>query len=232
MKNPSLTPSSPYQCSFRTSLVGTTLSLAMLFAASSSFAASLPTLGTASLFGVLGASTVTSTGNSIVTGDLGVSPGAAVTGFPPGVVTGSIYQGVASNAGPAEANALLAYNDAAGQVCDTDLTGQDLGGLTLSPGVYCFDTSAQLTGTLTLDFLNDPTSVFIFQMGSTLTTASESKVITVNGSPDCDQIFWQVGSSATFGQNTAFMGNVLALASISATAGASNDGGSTRLRAP
>ncbi|MFN2374985.1 MAG: ice-binding family protein, partial [Candidatus Binatia bacterium] len=182
-------------------------------------------MGTAANFAVLGASAVTNTGGSIVTGDLGVSPGTAVTGFPPGSVTGTIYTGVLSPAGTAQADALIAYNDAAGQACDTDLTGQNLGGLTLTPGVYCFDTSAQLTGTLTLDFQGDSNAVFIFQIGSTLTTASNAVVTTINGSPSCNNVVWQVGSSATLGSGTAFFGNILALASITVNTGASSDGG-------
>ena len=187
-------------------------------------AASVPALGTAANFAVLGASTVTNIGATIVTGDLGVSPGSAVTGFPPGAVTGSIYVGVASTAGPAQADALTAYNDAAGQVCDTNLTGVDLGGMTLTPGVYCFDTSAQLTGDLTLDFLGDSTAAFIFQTGSTLTTASNATVVAINGSPSCSNVTWQIGSSATLGSGTAFFGNILALASVTATTGVSSAG--------
>lgn len=187
-------------------------------------AAVRPPLGSAAAFAVLGATTVTNTGPTVVTGDLGVSPGLAVVGFPPGTVSGSIHTGVASNAGPAQDDALIAYTNAAAQPCDTDLTGTDLGGLTLVPGVYCFATSAQLTGTLTLDFLGDSNAVFIFQVGSTLTTASSAAVVTVNGAPSCHQVVWQVGSSATIGAATAFVGDVFAQSSITASAGASIDG--------
>jgi len=210
---------------FSSLLLNSMLLSSMLLLPATIQAASLPPLGTAANFAVLGASTVTNTGGTIVIGDLGVSPGTAVTGFPPGSVVGTIYTGVASPAGTAQADALVAYNDAAGQACDTNLTGQDLGGLTLTPGVYCFDSSAQLTGTLTLDFLGDSTAVFIFQMGSTLTTASNAAVVTINGSPSCSNITWQVGSSATLGSGTAFLGNIFALASITVTTGASSDGG-------
>ncbi len=106
-----------------------------------------------------------------------------------------------------------AYNFAASESCGTNLTGQNLGGLTLTPGVYCFGSSAQLTGTLTLDALGDPNSVFIFQIGSTLTTASGSSVVVTNDGQG-DSVFWQVGSSATLGTTTLFQGNILALASI------------------
>ena len=110
---------------------------------------------------------------------------------------------------------LTAYNDLAGQACDTNLTGQDLGGKTLTPGVYCFNTSAQLTGDLVLDAQGNPAAVWIFQMGSTLTTASNASVVVINGGSSCN-VFWQVGSSATLGTGTAFKGNILALASITA----------------
>ena len=109
-------------------------------------------LGAAAPFAVLGASTVTNTGPTIVNGDLGVSPGAAVVGFPPGIVTGTIHAANATSLA-AQNSIVTAYNALAGQPCDVDLTGPDLGGLTLTPGVYCFSSSAQLTGTLTLDGL-------------------------------------------------------------------------------
>jgi type VI secretion system secreted protein VgrG len=177
-----------------------------------------PPLGTAGSFAVLGGQTVTNTGPSVIDGDLGVSPGTAVTGFPPGTVNGTISAGDAV-AAQAQADALAAYNNLAGQPCDVDLTGQDLGGLTLTSGVYCFDTSAQLTGTLTLDAQGDPNAVFIFQIGSTLTTASGSSVAVINGGSPCN-VFFQVGSSATLGTETAFSGNILALTSITLNTGA------------
>jgi hypothetical protein len=186
-------------------------------------AQTLPPLGTAADFAVLGASTVTNTGVTLVTGDLGVSPGTAVTGFPPGVVTGTIYTGGGSNAGPAQADALVAYNDAAGQSCDATIT-TDLGGLTLLPGVYCFTSSAQLTGTLTLNFNGNSNAVFIFKIGSTLTTASNAQVVVINGAPSCNNIIWQVGSSATLGTGTKFLGDILAQASITATTNVSSLG--------
>lgn len=175
-------------------------------------------LGTASSFAVLGGSTVTNTGPSVVNGDLGVSPGSAVVGFPPGTVNGTIH---AADAGAAQAQSdlTIAYDDAAGRACTVSLTGQDLGGLTLTDGTYCYSSSAQLTGTVTLDAQGNPSAVFIFQIGSTLTTASASSVNLINGAQACN-VFWQVGSSATLGTTTAFRGNILALTSISLTTGA------------
>lgn len=185
-------------------------------------AAVAPNLGTAAGFSVLAGSTVTNTGQSVVTGDLGVSPGSAVTGFPPGIVTGTIRVNDAV-AAQAKSDAGTAYNNLAGQACDTILTGQNLGGLTLTPGVYCFASSAQLTGVLRLDTQGNPDAVFIFKMGSTLTTASDSVVRITDDGNICN-VFWQVGSSATLGTNTLFGGNILALTSITATTGANING--------
>lgn len=182
-----------------------------------------PPLGAADSFAVLGSSTVTNTGPTVVNGDLGVSPGSTVIGFPPGIVNGTIQ--IANAASLAAQNSIVtAYNSLAGQACDLDLSGTDLGGLTLTPGAYCFSTSAQLTGTLTLNALGNPGAVWVFQIGSTLTTASNSSVVFINGGQACGA-FWQVGSSATLGTTTNFSGNILALASITLNTGATNSGG-------
>ncbi len=201
------------------------LVLPLLSPLSTARAATTPTLGTAGTFGVLAGSTVTNTGPTTVIGDLGVSPGTAVTGFPPGLVSGVIHAGDAV-ATQAQTDATTAYNAAAGQPCDVTLTGQDLGGKTLTPGVYCFASSAQLTGQLILDGQGNPSSVFIFQIGSTLTTASTASVVLINGAQPCSSnIFWQVGSSATLGTNTSFTGNILALTSITLNTGTVTTGG-------
>jgi type VI secretion system secreted protein VgrG len=180
-----------------------------------------PTLGTASSFAVLGGQTVTNTGPTTVHGDLGVSPGTAVTGFPPGTMVGGSIHAADALAGQAQADTTTAYNNLAGQACPApnNLTGQDLGGLTKVAGVYCYSSSAQLTGTLTLDAANNPNAVFIFQIGSTLTTATNSAVRMINGGSPCN-VYWQVGSSATLGTTTDFMGTIVALTSISLTTGA------------
>jgi hypothetical protein len=169
-------------------------------------------LGTAKTFAVLGGETVTNTGPSALGGDLGVSPGSAITGFPPGSATGGTHQADAV-ALQAQSDASAAYTDLAGRKCDANLTGVDLGGLTLKQGVYCLSSSAQLTGTLILDAENDPAALFIFQIGSTLTTASNASVVMVRSGGEC-RVFWQVGSSATLGTGTAFTGNIVALTSI------------------
>jgi hypothetical protein len=188
-------------------------------------AATAPDLGVAKSFAVLGGSTVTNTGGTVVNGDLGVWPGLAITGFfPPGIVVppGTIHAGDAV-AQQAQSDVTTAYNALTGQACNTDLTGQDLGGLTLTPGVYCFSSSAGLTGILTLNALGDPNAVWVFKIGSTLTTASGSSVAFINGGQSCN-VFWQVGTSATLGTTTAFAGNILALASITLNNGASLNG--------
>ncbi len=182
---------------------------------------------TAATFGVLAGSTVTNTGATVVTGNVGVSPGSAITGFPPGTVTGGALHAADATAATAQTDLTTAYNSATGVACPpaNNLTGQNLGGLTLAPGVYCFNTSAQLTGILTLNAQNVPNAQFIFQIGSTLTTASGSSVIPINiNNAQPPVIFWQVGSSATLGTGTAFSGNILALTSITLTTGASLQG--------
>ena len=202
--------------------IGLTVSAAGFQAAR--LTATAPGLGTAASFAVLGGSTVTNTGATVVDGDLGVWPGTEVTGFPPGEVTGTIHAGD-EVAEQAQSDVTIAYEDLAGQACDFDLTGQDLGGQTLVPGVYCFDTSAQLTGVLTLDAEGDPSAVWVFQIGSTLTTASNSSVAMINaGDQGPCYVFWQVGSSATLGTDTVFAGNILALTSITLDTGAQMEG--------
>lgn len=178
-----------------------------------------PSLGSAQSFAVLAGSTVTNTGPSSIVGDLGVSPGTAVTGFPPGVVVGGTIHAADALALAAQNSVTTAYNVLAGQSCTQDLTGQDLGGRTLTPGVYCFSSSAQLTGTLILNAQGNANAVFIFKIGSTLTTASAATVSLINGASACN-VFWQVGSSATLGTATSFVGNILALTSITLTTGA------------
>jgi hypothetical protein len=170
-------------------------------------------LGSASPFAVLGGSAVTNTGSSMISGDLGVSPGTSITGFLPGVYTGTLDAGDAT-AAQAQADLATAYTFAVGEACGTDLTGQALGGMTLTPGSYCFSSSADLTGILTLNAEGDPNAVFLFQIGSTLTTGSNASVLFTN-SGQGGSLFWQVGSSATIGSGTAFEGNILADASIS-----------------
>jgi hypothetical protein len=182
-------------------------------------------LGSSSTFAALGGSTVTNTGTSAITGDVGVSPGTSVTGFPPGVIAGGAIHAGDATAATAQTDLTTAYNAVAGTACNVDLTGQDLGGLTLTPGVYCFSSSAALTGTLTLDFQGNANALFLFKIGSTLTTASGSAVVPINGGSACPpNLFWQVGSSATLGTGSTFTGNILALTSITLTTSAQLNG--------
>jgi hypothetical protein len=200
------------------------LILFVLIAIPSSAIAQVP-LGTAQNFGVLGGSTVTNTGPTVVTGQLGVSPGSAVTGFPPGTVVGGSIHSNDAVAQQAQNDLTTAYNAAAGLPCGTDLTGQNLGSMVLTPGVYCFATSAGLTGGLTLNMQGNPNALFVFQIGSTLTTASGSTVLLINNAGACPtNVFWQVGSSATLGTGSSMQGDILALSSITVTTGATTSG--------
>jgi Ice-binding-like len=179
-------------------------------------------LGTAASFAVLAGSTVTNTGPSSISGSLGLSPGTAVTGFPPGKVThGSTYKANAV-ALQAKADLTTGYLDAAGRTPFV-VTGSDLGGRTLAPGVYRGTSSLALTGTLTLNGHGDAGAIFIFQAGSTLITASSSTVRLENGAQACN-VFWQVGSSATIGTYSNFAGTIMALTSATLNTGATVDG--------
>ncbi len=178
-------------------------------------------LGTAASFAVLGGSTVINTGPSNISGDVGVSPGNAVTGFPPGTQSSGTIHAADAVAAQARADVTTAYNDAAGRTPFTTVP-TELGGTTHVSGVYRGATLG-LTGTLTLDAQGDPNAVFIFQAGSTLITASGSRVTLINGANACN-VYWQVGSSATLGTTTTFVGTVLAQASITAQTGASVQG--------
>ena len=217
----------PSQCGYA-HRIAKNLAGALLFAALTVSAQTVP-LGTAASFGVIAASSVTSTGPTIVVGDLGLSPGNAssVTGFTfstppgPGQVVGTTHfaDAVALNA---KNDALTAYNTLAGRPCTTVISG-DLGGRTLTPGVYCSASSMGLTGTLTLDAQGNRDATFIFQLGSALTTASASQVQMINAGQTCN-VFWQVGSSATLGTGSSFSGNILASSSVTLTTGTSNNG--------
>jgi hypothetical protein len=182
-------------------------------------------LGTTTTFAILAGQAVTSTGLSVVNGDLGISPGTALTGFPPGIINGATELGNPVSA-QALADAQVEYAYLDGLPCGTNLTGVDLGGQTLTPGVYCFDSSAQLTGTLILDAQGSCDSLFVFQTGSTLTTSVASEVIVINNpcATNCrggGNVFWQVGSSATIGTGSQFVGNIVANTSVTLNFGAS-----------
>jgi hypothetical protein len=177
------------------------------------------TLGpTVDTFGVLAGSTVTNSGPTVVIGNLGVSPGTAITGFigiapgGPGVVSGAIHSADAF-AAQAQSELTAAYNAAAAAPSTAAKAG-DLGGQVLFAGVYTSGSSLGITGTLTLDAQGNPNAVFIFQIASTLTTAAGSNVLLINGA-QASHVFWQIGSSATLGTGSSLSGNILALTSIS-----------------
>ncbi len=174
-------------------------------------------MGTAGGYAVLAGSTITNTGNSVITGDMELSPGTSITGFPPGVNNGTMRTGTNPAAVQAKSDLTTAYNNAAARTPSTPLA-TELGGKTLTAGTYNNGTFG-LTGTLILDGRGNSKSVFIFQAASTLITASNSTVTLINGASACN-VFWQVGSSATLGTGTKFAGSVLALTSITATTGA------------
>ncbi|POR34354.1 Uncharacterized protein TPAR_05439 [Tolypocladium paradoxum] len=180
-------------------------------------------LGAALSFAVLGGTTVTNTGLSTINGNVGVAPGTTITEFPPGIITNGVIHMADTVAFQAQADATTAYNTAAGLPPNTDLTGQDLAFKTLFAGVYSFLTSAQLTGPLILDGQGDSSSIWVFQIGSNLTIASAGSMVLLNGGSPCN-VFWQVGSSATVGTATTFIGNILALTSITAVSSASFNG--------
>jgi type VI secretion system secreted protein VgrG len=183
----------------------------------------LPLLGSAQSFAILGHETVTNAHSdpnlpTRVYGNLGVSPGLSVTGFyPDGTVSGGSIHINDAVAQLCLQDATTAYNTLAGQSSTADFTDHVLGSSgynVLTPGVYSFASSAQLTGALTLDFQGNPDASFIFQIGSTLTTASGASVNVINGNADSG-IYWQVGSSATLGSDAVFAGNILALETVS-----------------
>jgi hypothetical protein len=193
--------------------------LVVLVAPLTALAATRPPLGGAGYFAVLAGTTVTNTGATWISGQVGVAPGTAITGFPPGT-SGPQHKGD-STATTAQTNLTAAYTNAAAQPCPSghNYTGVNLGGKTLGPGVYCQTTAPTLTGTLTLQ----GAGIYIFQIGSTLITASGSRVRLIGGAQPCD-IFWQVGSSATIATSTTFVGTIMALTAISMKTGATLNG--------
>ncbi|MCX5068144.1 ice-binding family protein [Micromonospora lupini] len=204
-------------------LVGATTVLVIVAGPPSASAAESPVpLGTAADFAVLAGTTVTNTGLSVVTGDLGVSPGTAVTGFPPGQLNGAIH----SNDGPAvqaKSDLAVAYNNAASRTT-TDVVATELGGTTKTTGVYeSAGGTFTLAGDLTLDAEGDPNAVFIFKTTTTLITGASSTVNLINGAQSCN-VFWQVGSSVTLGANSLFRGNLLTFTSITVGAALEVDG--------
>jgi len=180
-------------------------------------------LGTATPFSVLAGAGVTNTGDTVLGGDLGTCPTPAIVGFPPGDVQGTQHANDAV-ACQAQSDLTIAYDSAAGRASTKSYTGAaDLGGSTLTTGVYTSSVSFGITGPLTLDAESNPDAVFIFQAASTLITEDNSSVRLINGAQACN-VFWQVGSSATLGVGSTFAGTVMALTSITANTNATVDG--------
>lgn len=205
--------------SFRLGLVP---GLFLAFAALAIFTAQAKaqSLGSAENFGVLGASTVTNTGASTISGSVGVSPGSAITGFPPGVIVNGALHAADATATQAHTDFAIAYTAFAGLASPpaNNLSGIDLGGKTLTPGVYRYNTSATSGGILTFDAQNNPAARFVIQIGTTLITSSASSVVLINGA-DPRNVYFQVGTSATLGSGSSFIGNILAHTAITAVGG-------------
>ncbi|MBZ9675508.1 ice-binding family protein [Mesorhizobium sp. ES1-1] len=180
-------------------------------------------------FGVLAGSTVTNTGASVITGNVGVSPGNAITGFPPGLVVDGVIYTSGGVVEQAQSDLTTQFTTLNGQPPSNNLTSTNLGGLTLTSGVYKFDDSAQLTGQLTLDAQGNPNSRFVFVIGSTLTTASASQINLINAAQG-GNVYFIVGSSATLGTDTEFAGQILALTSITLNNGANINCGAALAR--
>ena len=173
---------------------------------------------------ILAGSAISNTGATIITGDMGLSPGTSVGGFPPGILNGTLHINDAI-ANQAKLDLTAAYNDAAGRTSTDIVTlSGNIGGLTLTPGLYkSTSTLAISSGDLTFDAKGNPNAVFIIQIASSLTTTSGRQVI-LSGGALASHIFWQVGSSATFGTTSVFKGTVLAMQSITFNTGATLDG--------
>lgn len=186
-----------------------------------SFAAAQNTA--ASAFAVIASQGVTSTGNSVVTGGVAVSPGSSITGFPPATLTGAT-EAATTAAANAKASADDLYAALAALPCSANNTNVAMSGVTITPGTYCFSTGVQIDTTLTLDGQGNPNAVFVFQIAQTLTTASSSSVNLIGQAQNCG-VFWQIGSSATLGSGSVMRGTLSAYASIS-TASTSTSYGS------
>ena len=182
------------------------------------------TLGSVSTLAILAGSSITSTGTTTITGDMGLSPGSSIGGFPPGILNGTqhINDAVANQA---KLDLTTAYNDVAGRTSTDIVTlSGNIGGLTLTPGLYKSTSSlAVSSGDVTFDAKGDANAVFIIQIATTLTTTSDRKV-KLSGGALSSHIFWQVGSSATFGTTSVFKGTILAMQSITFNTGATLDG--------
>lgn len=196
------------------------VSASLMFAAGAQAAAPPVGLGTAAPFSVLAGSTVTNTGPTTMFGDLGLDPGSSITGAPHAFGTTHIDDGVALSA---KNSLVTAYTDAAGRPA-TKLASADLAGKTFTPGVYNASSSLLFSaGNMTLNAQGNPSAVFIFQVGSSLTTGSATHVLLINGAQPCN-VFWKIGASAALGTNSVFAGTVMALTTITGQTGMTMNG--------
>lgn len=200
--------------------MGVVLAVALMFLHRDAPAAQAPViLGSDATFGVLAGTTVTSTGDTIIFGDLGVSTGTTVTGSPGVIGTLHLADPIAAQA---QSDLTIAYNDAAGRTVAPISVAGNLGGQTLPPGLYKSTSSLEISsGDLTL--AGDANAVWIFQMVSTLVTTTGRQVILSGGAQPAN-IFWQVGSSATIGVSSVFKGTIMADQSITMNTGATLEG--------
>ena len=193
---------------------------ALIFASSAMGATASVGLGTGASFSVLAGTTVTNTGSTTMFGDLGLSPGSSVTGAPH--VLGAVHVADAVAVG-AKTDLTTGYNDAASRPSNGSI-GAEIAGKEFSPGVYTASSELKLSsGSVTLNAQGDPNAVFIFQIASTLITGSSTSVVLINGAQACN-VFWQVGSSATLGTGTRFVGTIMAYESIAAQTAATIHG--------
>ncbi len=204
-------------------LTSTLLVAGMLLNPAPAYAAELPVdLGTAEEYSVLGGTAITSGGATVLSGSLGLSPGTVITEGPPIVVGGETHIGIDPEAVQARADFLAAYADATGRAPTEIVTG-DLFGRTLNAGVYSSPAALALTGTLTLDGQGALDSVFIFQVGSALTTGAVSQVVLINGAQAC-HVYWAIGSAATLGAASSFTGTIMAQTAVTVGGGTDIDG--------
>lgn len=181
------------------------------------------TLGTAGSFVVLSGETITNTGFTVINGNVGLYPGSGITGFPPGIVNGVVH-GTDAVAAQAKKDLNDAYADAAGKSGAPIPLSGDLGGMTLTPGLYVSATSIELTsGDLMLDALGDEDAIWVFQIGTTF-VSNVGRKVTLIGNARHDNVFWNVGTSATIGVGSVMVGNFLTQISISVQTGASMEG--------
>ncbi len=200
---------------------GSMKKIGLLLASSLCLTAQTPVvLGTAGNFAVLAFSTITNTGNSVVDGNIGLSPGTQVIGFGPGIVVNGVIHAGDAVAGTAQNDLTAAYNDAAARPCIGPVLPGDLGNMTLLPGVYCNSSEENITGTVTLNGNGDPNAIFIFKIGSTLKTAVNNSNVNLIGGAKASNVFWQVGSSATLNAGTAFNGTIMANIAVTVNTGA------------